>query len=272
MLKTYTYKPLSFFLTAFTISWALWACAIYVSWQPTMQSLLMPLVLGGIAGPALASLFILIKSQNKELWHDFIERLRPGRITKKFIPVVLFLFPCQIILAIAISLLFGQSADQFGLSTQSSDQVLQGINALMIIVVVFLVGPLEELGWRGYGIDSLKTKFSLFKASLLLGVIWGAWHVPLFLIKNGAYQEIWSLGLVHTSLYFVDLVLLTIINNWLYYKNNRSILVAIMFHSILDICMSIFHITPVTWIILTFILLFTSIIIIRKDKELFFNK
>lgn len=272
MLKTYTYKPLNFFLVTFIISWTLWCTAIYASYQPSLQYLLFPLVIGGISGPALATLIMLIKSKNKALWNDFFQRLRPASITKKFVPIVLFLFPCQILLAITLSLFFGQSVDQFGLSTQSSDQVLQGIHALMMIFVIFLIGPFEEIGWRGYAIDGLRKKFNLLKSSLILGTIWGLWHLPLFFIQNGAYQEIWHVGLLHTSIYFFDLFLLTIITNWLYVKNNRSILIAILFHSIFDICMSIFHITPVTWWILTLILLITSVIIIVKEKNIFLQR
>lgn len=271
MLKTYNYKAVPFFLLTFLLSWALWGCAIFVSWHSSMQSLLLPLVMGGISGPALATLLLLTLSKNKELWHDFKDRLRPSCIKAKFVPLVLLLFPCQIILAVIVSLFFGQSLDQLSLIAQTSDQVLQGINVLATALVMFLVGSFEELGWRGYGIEGLRKNYSLFKASLLFGAFWGLWHVPLFLIQNGAYQEMWTVGVFHTSLYFIDLFFLTIITNWFYVKNNRSIIIAILFHSIYDLCMSMFHITPVAWIILTFILLSTAVIIVTKEKELFFK-
>ncbi len=272
MLKTYTYKTVPFFLLTFLLSWTLWFGAIYASWQPSLQHFLLPLIMGGISGPALSTFFMLITSNNKELWYDFKERLRPTNIATKVLSVAVFLFPCLIILAIAVSLLFGQSADQFSMSGQTSDQVLQGVQLLGMLLVILLVGPLEELGWRGYGIDSLREKYSLLTASILLGALWGLWHIPLFFIKNGAYQEILRLGLPHTFLYFFDLLLLTIIINWLYVKSNRSILIAIIFHCVFDICMAIFHIAPATWYILTALLLITAMIIIIKDTKTFLLK
>lgn len=272
MLKTYNYESLKFFLLTFSISWICWIFAAWVSYQHSLQNLLLPLILGGISGPAIAALIMVFKSKNKELQHDFFARLRPDIIKGKFIPIALLLFPCLIFLAITISLSFGQSADQFSLASQPVDQALEGISILTTIFIIFLVGPFEEIGWRGYGIDSLRSALNLFNTSLIFGAIWGLWHVPAFFIQNGAFQQqILALGLFHTVLYFIDLFFLTIITNWLYIKNNRSILIAILFHSVFDITIGIFHITPITWIIFSLLLLATSIVIVIKDKEIFFN-
>ena len=270
MLSSYTYKPIKFFLLTFFLSWLPWFFAIYASWQPSMQYLLLPLVFVGLSGPAIAALMMLIKSGNSELLNDFFQRLRPSSIKRKFIPIVLLLFPCLILLAIILSFFFGQPINQLFVITQSSDLLLQGISFLTTLFVLFLIGPFEEIGWRGYGIDSLLEKFNLLKTSLIFGGIWGLWHVPLFFIKDSEIQQVfWGSGLFLTFLYFTGLLLMSIITNWLYIKNNRSILIAIIFHSNYDICLNIFHITPITWFILWLILLLTSVIIIQKNKDVF---
>lgn len=271
MLSSYNYKPLRFYLLTFVISWISWFLAIYISYQESMQHFLLPLTLAGLSGPALSTLIMLIQSRNKDLWNDFFHRLRFKSIKKNFLIIAILLFPFQVLFSITISLFFGQSVNQFSI-IQSTDLLLQSINFLFTIFIVFLVGPFEEIGWHGYGTDSLLSKFNLFKTSLIFGAIWGLWHVPLFFVHNGAFQEIWNIGLFHTFLYFLDLFLLAIILNWFYIKNNRSILITIIFHSVYDIYISIVHITPVTFIILTIILFLTSAIIIQKNKNLFFKK
>lgn len=111
------------------------------------------------------------------------------------------------------------------------------------------------------------------KTSLIFGAIWGLWHIPLFFINNGGLQEtIWNVGLTQTFIYFSGLFLIAIITNWLYAKNNRSILIAIIFHSIYDTCLGIFHITPFTWFILWSIMVLISAVIIQRNKDIFFNK
>lgn len=51
-----------------------------------------------------------------------------------------------------------------------------------------LAGPIpEELGWHGYALAGLQVRFSALWASLVLGVIWALWHVPLYFIE-GTYQ------------------------------------------------------------------------------------
>jgi len=269
---TYMYRPSIFFSLTFFISWVAWFLAAYVSWQPAMQQFLLPLVLLGISGPAITTFIMLIRANNASLWQDFFQRLRFSSIKKRFIPIVVFLVPCQILLAIAIAWFFGESIHQAVPATDMADQALQGITLLMSLFVIFLVGPFEEIGWRGYGIDSLRSKFSLMKTSLIFGALWGCWHLPLFLIKNGSFQEIWSFGLLHTAVYFTVFFFLTIIINWLYIKNNRSILIAILFHSICDLCIGLFHITPVTWTVLAGILLLTAVIVVRQNKDVFFKK
>ena len=272
MTKTYTYEPLKFFLITFLISWIPWFFAIYASWYPSMHHLLLPLFLGGLSGPAISALIMVATSGNSEVRKDFFQRLRFDSIKRKFIPIIVLLFPVLFLTAIIVSLFFGQPVTQLSFITQSSDLLLQGVRFLMTLFVLFLIGPFEEIGWRGYGIDSLSKKCNLMTASLMFGAIWSLWHVPLFFIKNGGLQqEIWNVGLLQTFSYFTGLFLITIITNWLYAKNNRSILSAILFHTIYDTCFSIFHITPFTWFILWLFILLTSVIIVQRNKVIFFH-
>ncbi len=272
MTKTYTYQPLQFFVITFLISWIPWFFVIYASWYPSMHHLLLPLVLGGLSGPAVSALIMVATSGNSEFRKDFFQRLSFDSIKSKYIPIIMLLFPVLILSSILVSLFFGQPISQLSFITRSSDLLLQGKHFLMTLFVLFLIGPFEEIGWRGYGVDSLSQKCNLMTASLLFGAIWSLWHVPLFFIKNGGLQqEIWNLGLLQTFIYFTGLFLITIITNWLYVKNNRSILSAIVFHTMYDTCLSIFHITPCTWFILWSLILLTSVIIVRRNEDMFFK-
>jgi membrane protease YdiL (CAAX protease family) len=55
---------------------------------------------------------------------------------------------------------------------------LQPIPLLQAVVFVLVIG--EEIGWRGYALPILLTRTTAFRASLVIGVVWALWHLPLF--------------------------------------------------------------------------------------------
>ena len=87
-----------------------------------------------------------------------------------------------------------------------------------------LGGPLgEEPGWRGYALPRLEARFGAIRASLLLGVLWTGWHLPLFLISGWGSLPLWSYSLV--------LVGLSIIMSWGANIARFSVLTAIVMHA-----------------------------------------
>jgi membrane protease YdiL (CAAX protease family) len=48
------------------------------------------------------------------------------------------------------------------------------------LVVLTVGGAFEEPGWRGFALGRLQERFSPVRATLLLGVVWGLWHIPVY--------------------------------------------------------------------------------------------
>src|SRR5258708_26693785 len=72
----------------------------------------------------------------------------------------------------------------------------------VIVIAIVLSTPVqagEEIGWRGYALPRLAARFGFARASVLLGLIWGCWHLPLFFLPGadtyGQSFPIWVLGL-----------------------------------------------------------------------------
>ena len=269
-MKTETsYKSIRFFVITFLITWISWFVAAYFSYQKGMEGIQVLCMVPGLCAPLLAVLAMISGAKNKGLRKDFWERLSLKKINLRYLPAILLIMPFALFLATALSLLFGQPANQF---TLSSSYAIMGGQAFLSLAILFLAPTLEELGWRGYGVDSIRSKLTLFKTTLLFATIWGLWHLPLFFI-NGYYQhELWETSMVYVINFFVQVLVATILMNWVYYKNNRSIIAAILFHFTFDLFSVLFQTEQFTKCIITIILLVISIVIIHRNKEFFFDK
>ena len=71
--------------------------------------------------------------------------------------------------------------------------------------------------------------------------------------------------------FFISVIPAAILLNWLYYKNNRSIIIVMLMHFMLNLFSVIFQTEQLTKCIITVILLGISIIIIKRDKKFFFH-
>lgn len=269
--QSLNYKPITFFLLTFLFTYVTWFIAVYISYQSCL-ALLVPFILIGMGGPSIAALSMLIHTKNKNMWVDFYQRLQPNKIRITFIPFIFLFIPFMVICAIAVSSLLGLSTKGFLFAQLPPDQALGNMGFIAILFVVILSCSLEEIGWRGYGIESLKSKFNLWKTSIIFAFLWSLWHIPAFFIRNGYFQqEVLQLGFVQTIVYFATLFPLTFLINWAYVKNNRSILAAILMHAILNFSVALFQIEPVTKIVFMILLFVAAVIVVTKDKELFFK-
>lgn len=269
MKEGYVYRPFRFFFITFLLTWVTWFIAAFFSYQKGMELYQILFMVPGLLAPLIAAVIMIFSSKNKELKKDFLDKLlNLKRIKLSYIPVILLLMPISVLLSILLSLLFGKSIHQFSFSNEFSFSAA----GVPVLLILFLASTFEELGWRGYGMDSLRSKFTMLKATILFAVFWVLWHLPLFFI-NGYYQnELWNTNIIYVVNFFISVLPLAIILNWLYYKNNRSIIASISFHFIANLSAEAFQMEQFSKCIQTVVLLVISIIIIIKDKEFFFDK
>jgi uncharacterized protein len=106
------------------------------------------------------------------------------------------------------------------------------VSVLDFVVFVLVVG--EELGWRGYALPLLLEKRSAVVASLILGVVWGLWHLPTFLVP----------GTPQYGLPLPAFVLLTveysILMTWVFLHTKGSVLLATLFHGAINLSQGLF--------------------------------
>lgn len=263
MSKSNEYSPVWFFLMVYVASWIPWAFGIYAGSQGH-EAYASLLSLVGLLAPIGVALSLVLTSRNPALKNDFRDRIvNLRRIRPVCILIAIALPFAVVILSIWLSLLAGQSSDQFAFSG--------GANLAAMIVLALVLAPiLEEMGWHGYGVDSLRAGSGVMKTALLFGLLWSAWHAPLFLI-NGSYQNsLVNMGNpIFVINFFVSVVPAAIIANWLYYKNNRSITAAIFFHSMLNAAAVLLNAGQVAKCIATLIYAGVAVSIIAIDRAAF---
>lgn len=99
---------------------------------------------------------------------------------------------------------------------------------LMYFLLVLPLSALwEETGWRGFLLPSLMEDMSGLRAALLIGVIWGTWHLPIFLAAHSTLDA----GLAEFGVMFFGCIAMSIILTWLYLKSSGSLVVCVLFHN-----------------------------------------
>lgn len=269
-IKKYNH-PILFFGLSTIIPWAFWFLAAYLSHiTPTNQFLGIAVGVLGVAGllaPTLVAFWLIWP--HADLRDDLKRRIIGFKGARPiYLFLACFLMPTSILLAQAISLLFGYSVDQFALSGKSSFSagIFPGWFLLILAPVV------EELAWHSYGTDSLRQRMSLLKTSLLFAVFWAIWHMPLSFIEGYYHSNVAEMGMLYSLNFAVSLIPYVILMNWLYYKTHRSILVAIIFHITAGSFNEVFTTHPDSKVIQTGLLLLLSIVLIIKERDFFLQR
>jgi membrane protease YdiL (CAAX protease family) len=264
-------RPILFYLLATIIPWVAWFFAGYIShMEPHSDQYLeiaSAVAFVGLLGPLGVSYFLI--RNNPELLGDVANRLFNFKSIKPiYIFIACLLMPVSILLAQAISLLFGYSASQFVVTGHFT--FTSGIFPVWFMLVIAPV--LEELGWHSYGTDCLRNRMNLIKTSLLFGFFWAIWHIPLGTIRDYYQSNIVETGWIYGVNFMVSVIPFALLMNWLYYKTGRNIILTIIFHITAGFFNEIFATNPDSKIIQTVLLLILATTIVVNDREFFFEK
>lgn len=201
-----------FFVLAYALTWPL---IPLVSVSPLLG-------FPALFGPALAAIIVSTVADGRPGLKDLLGRTVRWRVGARWYAVALGLPAVLALTAAGMHLLLGAPTPvEFG-----------GLSVLSFVVFVLIVG--EELGWRGYALPKLLARRSALTASLILGALWGAWHLPTFFVP-GAPQY---------GLPFSAFVLLTmaysVLIGWVYVHSRGSVLIAMLMHGAINLSQGFF--------------------------------
>ncbi len=206
-----------YYLVAFGWSWAFWIAAIVLDGgfeTPRGYTLL----LGGLIGPAAGAMAGGWRAFDRKEWRDYWKRIVDPRLVALHWWLVTLLFAPALL---ALTLLIGRASGE--------PLVLAAAPASIapFLLQVLQQGPLpEELGWRGFALGRLQARLDPARASLMLGAIWGLWHVPLFFTSHYGH----AVGSSWFWLFELQVLATSVVMTWLFNNTRRSTLAAVVFH------------------------------------------
>ena len=222
-------SPWAYFIATFAWTWLIWGVAILMG--ATIET---GAVFGllGVIGPMVMGIAFTYLTRDQEGRRDYWKRVIDfKRIPGKWFLVIFLFVPILIILSALLDIITGGSGATWG---EAARNVLTNpVSILPSILFASLIPFIEELGWRGYVLDRLQEKRSALVSSLILGVLWSLWHLPLFFVP-GSYQAGLGVGTLAFWLFMIGIVPLNLPFTWIYNNTGRSTLAVILFHSMVN--------------------------------------
>ena len=259
----YKYKPVLFFVLAYVFTWIFWIPAIYLP-----ESISPLLMLVGLMAPAIVSTVFIMMSKSDALKQDFKNKML-GFYKVKWLNVLwaVIVFAIVIVCSILLSLPFGQSLGQFSFTEGFS---FTGVGIAGAFITITIASIIEEVGWKGYCEDSIGNYMNWFWESMIFGVLWSLWHLPLIFI-SGTYQAGLMVNPLYVINFFVSGIPMGFVITWVYLESDRSILACMIFHFFVNFMQEKIALTPETKCLETIVITVLTVIIIMAKKDMFFE-
>lgn len=216
---------------AFAWSWGLGLAASgMMAGSPMLGTAL--IMLAGF-GPSLAGVAVVALSADAAGLRAWMSRCLYRRVGWHWYLLAFVAPPAMMVSALAVNIFLGELPPVFPAASQIP-LVIANFGLVLLIG-----GPLgEEMGWRGFLMPALTARTKWRAASVLVGVVWGLWHLPLFFM-NGTAQ-----ALMPIPLFLLNILAGSVIFGWLFERTRRSVLPAFVLHTSLNAFAGILGIVP----------------------------
>jgi len=214
-------EPLCFFLLTFAVSWAIWIPSMLEMSRPAHAHLLCPGRLGALAalyGPTFSALVITALADGWAGLRELLGRLARWRVPARWYLVVIVGAPLLRALALWVDALVRGIAPE----VTGADWWFM----LALLPATLVAGPAaEELGWRGFALPRLQARWNALVSSVVLGVVWTAWHLPPFIWHVEGYSPTQPF-----AWFLLWVVSFSILFTWVFNHTRGSVWMAILLH------------------------------------------
>jgi membrane protease YdiL (CAAX protease family) len=211
-----------YFALVFILSWGVFFILFGRNGLPVPADQKVWFAMVGLFGPSVAGLGLIGLVSGRAGFRELRSRLLRWKVSARWYAVALLTAP----LSTAVVLLaFGVFSPDYIPSIFTADG-----KAALILTGIFsglLFGFFEELGWTGCAIPQLRRRYSIVATGLIVGLIWGLWHLPLFWERDSFTGPL-PLALLLARL-FSWLPAYRVLMVWVY-DRTESLLVVMLMH------------------------------------------
>jgi uncharacterized protein len=207
-----------FYILAFGISWLGMIAVVLASRgiAPFYRPYFLFLSIFYAVGPALAAVVVSQVASGKTGVQDLLKGLIRWRVRAIWYIVAVLGPVVPLIAAQVVTKLLGLSV------TIALPPVVLSPYVILGVTVNFLAHTCEEVGWRGFALPHLQKRHNALHATLIVGMLWGLWHLPLVFLA-GSMSE-------YPLLWFISIAADAFIYTWIYNSTKGSILLVALFH------------------------------------------
>jgi CAAX protease family protein len=216
---------LKFFFITYLASWLLFCAAAYFnvrpeSRAPRIYSLADLLYLPGAIMPSLVAIALTLLEQGRVGVAELLRGIGRWRVGLRWYLFALTFFAVIKLAAAGLQRMMTATWPAFG--------QLPWYMILVAIVVSTPVQAGEEVGWRGYALPRLAKRVGFPTAGIVVGVIWGCWHLPFFFIPGSDnYGQSFPM-------YLLAVTALSVVLTFLYWRTNGSLLLPMLMHAAIN--------------------------------------
>jgi uncharacterized protein len=207
----------TFFAITFTLSWGI--AALLVAIPERIEAIFgelgytNPAFILAVYAPGITAVLMVVKHHGLSGLGSFLRRLTLWRMPLVWWAVLLLGMPAVFYAGAALS---GTLSDPFPFTLW--------YDVLPALVIALVIGPVEELGWRGVALPLLQRRFSPLWAALIVGAVSAVWHLPAFAL-SGTKQSAWAVGP-----FLLGVVAISVILTAMFNAARGSLLIAVLFH------------------------------------------
>jgi membrane protease YdiL (CAAX protease family) len=224
---------LTYYILVFTISWGGILLVVGSSGYPgsseQIEKLSLPALLALFAGPSLSGLLMIGLVHGRVGFRDLFSRLLRWRVEARWYAIAI-LFAPLLVSVILLGLLLFSPMYIPGIAVKS-DKVFW----LVFSLAWGLIGGglLEETGWSGFVVPELRRRYSVFTTGLIVGILWGIWHILITFWMSGTPSGDLSLAIFVPAMIF-NLVSLPAYRVLLvqFYDRTGSLLLVMLMHAL----------------------------------------